>query len=37
MGDNERLTQEEINRTIAIYRFILKDVYIRLAGGKSTA
>ncbi|MDY2986599.1 MAG: biotin synthase BioB [Peptoniphilus sp.] len=35
MGDNERLTQEEINRTIAIYRFILKDVYIRLAGGRA--
>lgn len=35
MAKNEKLTQEEINRTIAIYRFILKDAYIRLAGGRS--
>lgn len=32
---NEPLTQEEVNRTIAVYRFILKNAYIRLAGGRS--
>lgn len=35
MASNERLTQEEVNRTIAVYRFILKDAYIRLAGGRA--
>ncbi|WBW49737.1 biotin synthase BioB [Peptoniphilus equinus] len=34
-GGNTPLTTEEINRTMAVYRFILKDVYLRLAGGRS--
>ncbi|WP_455257112.1 biotin synthase BioB [Peptoniphilus asaccharolyticus] len=35
MAENERLTKEEINRTIAIYRFIMKGSFIRLAGGRA--
>ena len=32
--NNKILTQEEINRTIAIARFVLPDAFIRLAGGR---
>ncbi len=35
MEDNEPLTYDEIVRTIAIYRFIMPDKFIRLAGGRS--
>ncbi|WP_413853042.1 biotin synthase BioB [Candidatus Ruminimicrobium bovinum] len=32
--NNKILTQEEINRTVAIARFVLPDAFIRLAGGR---
>lgn len=35
-GDNEKLSEEEVIRTVAVYRFILKDSFIRLAGGRSS-
>lgn len=31
----EKLSMEEVNRTCATFRFILKDAFIRLAGGRS--
>lgn len=34
MGDNTPVTKEEVLRTIAIYRFIMPKVYIRLAAGR---
>lgn len=34
--DNEKLSEEEVIRTVAVYRFILKDSFIRLAGGRSS-
>lgn len=33
-GDKERLSDDEIRRIVAIYRFILPDAFIRLAGGR---
>lgn len=35
LENNEILTREEVNRTIAVYRFIFKDAFIRLAGGRA--
>ncbi|WP_404988013.1 biotin synthase BioB [Clostridium culturomicium] len=35
MWGNESLTYDEIVRTIAIYRFIMPDKFIRLAGGRA--
>lgn len=35
MWGNEALTYDEIVRTIAIYRFIMPDKFIRLAGGRA--
>lgn len=35
LGNNETLSEEEVIRTIAVYRFILKDSFIRLAGGRA--
>ena len=34
MGQNKRLTLEDMRRIVAVYRFILPDVSIRLAGGR---
>jgi len=34
MGDNKRLTLEDMQRIVAVYRFILPDASIRLAGGR---
>ena len=34
LENNKTLSQEEINRTVAIARFILPDAFIRLAGGR---
>lgn len=34
LESNERLTQEEVRRIVAVYRFILPDASIRLAGGR---
>lgn len=34
MGDNKRLTLEDMRRIVAVYRFILPDASIRLAGGR---
>lgn len=31
---NRRLTQEDMRRIVAVYRFILPDAFIRLAGGR---
>lgn len=33
-GKNKRLTEEEMGRIVAVYRFILPDANIRLAGGR---
>lgn len=33
-GKNERLTEEDMRRVVAVYRFILPDGDIRLAGGR---
>ncbi len=33
-GSNERISEEDFKRTIAIFRFILPDSFIRLAGGR---
>ena len=33
-AENEKLTSDDLRRTIAIYRFILPDSYVRLAGGR---
>lgn len=33
-GENERLTEEDMRRIVAVYRFILPDADIRLAGGR---
>lgn len=33
-ADNEKLTDDEVRRIVAVYRFILPDVAIRLAGGR---
>lgn len=33
-GENGRLTEEELRRTVAVYRFLLPDAFIRLAGGR---
>ena len=32
--DNERISDEELQRIVAVYRFILPDAAIRLAGGR---
>ena len=34
LESNERLTVEEVRRSVAVYRFILPDASIRLAGGR---
>lgn len=34
MGQNKRLTLEDMRRIVAVYRFILPDASIRLAGGR---
>lgn len=34
MGDNKKLTTEDMRRIVAVYRFILPDASIRLAGGR---
>ena len=34
LESNERLTVEEVRRIVAVYRFILPDASIRLAGGR---
>ena len=34
-GHNKKLTEEEVCRIVAVYRFILPDASIRLAGGRS--
>lgn len=34
LGDNPKLNPDEVRRIVAIYRFILPDVFIRLAGGR---
>lgn len=33
-GENKKLTTEEMRRIVAVYRFLLPDAYIRLAGGR---
>ncbi len=33
-GDNKRLTNEEMRRIVAVFRFLLPDASIRLAGGR---
>ena len=33
-GENERLSVEDMRRIVAVYRFILPDAAIRLAGGR---
>lgn len=33
-GDNEKLTEEDMQRIVAAYRFILPSAFIRLAGGR---
>lgn len=34
MAENPKLTQEELRRIVAVYRFLLPDASIRLAGGR---
>ncbi len=34
MGENKRLTTDDMRRIVAVYRFILPDASIRLAGGR---
>ncbi|MBS5547411.1 MAG: biotin synthase BioB [Lachnospiraceae bacterium] len=34
LADNRRLTKEELERIVAVFRFILPDASIRLAGGR---
>lgn len=34
MGDNKKLTTEDMRRIVAVYRFILPNASIRLAGGR---
>ena len=33
-GKNKRLSNDDMRRIIAVYRFILPDAFIRLAGGR---
>ena len=33
-GENKKLTTEEMRRIVAVYRFLLPDAFIRLAGGR---
>ena len=33
-AQNERLSNEELRRIVAIFRFLLPDAFIRLAGGR---
>ena len=33
-GNNEKLTEEDMRRIVAVYRFILPAASIRLAGGR---
>lgn len=35
LENNEILSEEEINRTIAVFRFVIPDATIRLAGGRA--